>query len=86
MKNPKKSATNYFRRDGNVSLVVNFQSSHQSTWDERLFYINIGIAFDEICLHEGIEILERPKEVDCNSRGPSVRIKDVFLKPRNAIA
>jgi hypothetical protein len=74
----KKAGTNYCKRNSKVSIVVNFQSSHGSVWNEKLFYINIGMAFDEICLHEDIEILERPKEVDCNSRGLSVRIKNIF--------
>jgi len=74
----KKSGSNFFYRGDHISIVINFQSSSGNTWDEKIFYINIGLAFDEICVHRETDILERPKEYECSSRGVSVRIGEIF--------
>ncbi len=74
----KKSGSNFFCRSDQVSFLINFQSSSGSTWEEKIFYINIGLAFDEICLHREIDILDRPKEHYCSSRGASVRVGEIF--------
>lgn len=71
----RKSGLNFHRRHNDVIQVVNFQSSHGSSWDEKLFYINVGLAFDVVCQLASIEILEKPKEYECDSRGTRERLE-----------
>lgn len=70
----RKSGTNYHRRHGEVVQVVNIQVSHGSTWTEKEFYVNAGIAFDAICALAGVPVLDRPKEHECDSRGTRDRL------------
>jgi hypothetical protein len=70
----RKSGMNYHRRHGEVVQVVNIQVSQGSTWAEKEFYVNVGIAFDAICNLAGVLILDRPKEYDCDIRGTRDRI------------
>ena len=70
----RKSALNYHRRHKDVVQVVNLQSSHGSTWDEKQFYVNVGLAFDAVCQLSDSEILEKPKESECSSRGTRDRL------------
>jgi hypothetical protein len=74
----RKSGLNFHRRHKEVVQVVNFQSSHGSTWGEKLFYVNVGIAFDDLCRLRNIEILEKPKEHECSSRGRRDRMEVLF--------
>ena len=41
----RKTALNFHRRHKDVVQVVNLQSSHGSTSDEKLFYINVGLVY-----------------------------------------
>lgn len=73
----RKSALNYHRRSKEVVQVINLQSSHGSTWDEKLFFVNVGLAFDAVCQLTGTKILEKPKEHDCDSRGTRDRLESL---------
>ncbi|MGL4555183.1 MAG: DUF4304 domain-containing protein [Gemmataceae bacterium] len=70
----RKSGTNYHRRHGETVQVVNVQVSHGSTWSEKEFFINAGIAFDAICALAGVPELDRPKEYECDDRGTRDRL------------
>lgn len=74
----RKSALSFHRRHKDVVQVVNLQSSHGSAWDEKLFYVNVGLAFDDVCQLTGTEILEKPKEHDCDSRGTRDRLESLL--------
>lgn len=74
----KRSGSNYYKREGEVAFVINFQSSSRSNWEEKIFYINVGASFDEICKHQNIRVLEKPKEYECRDRGFSVRIEKIY--------
>lgn len=74
----RKSALNFHRRHKAVVQVVNLQSSHGSAWDEKLFYVNVGLAFDDVCQLTDTEILEKPKEHDCDSRGTRDRLESLL--------
>src|SRR5581483_3480064 len=58
----RKSGRNYHRRHGKTVQVVNIQVSRGSTWTEKEFYVNAGVAFDAICELVGVTVLDRPKE------------------------
>jgi hypothetical protein len=70
----RKSGTNYHRRRGETVQVVNVQVSHGSTWSEKEFFINAGIAFDAISALAGVPALDRPKEYECDDRGTRDRL------------
>lgn len=74
----RKSALNFHRRHNEVVQVVNLQSSHGSAWDEKLFYVNVGLAFDAICQLTNTQILENPTEHDCDSRGTRGRLETLL--------
>lgn len=74
----RKSALSFHRRHKDVVQVVNLQSGHGSTWDEKQFYVNIGLAFDAVCQLIDTEILEKPKEHECDCRGTRGRL-ETFL-------
>lgn len=76
----RKSGLNFHRRHKDVVQVVNLQSSHGSAWDEKLFYVNVGLAFDAICKLTHTEVLENPKEHDCDSRGTRDRLESLLDK------
>src|SRR5262245_21531660 len=73
----RKTALNIHRRHKDVVQVVNLQCSQGSTLGEKLFYVNVGLAFDALCHLVGTEILERPKEHDCDSRGTRDRLENL---------
>jgi hypothetical protein len=73
----RKTGTNYHRRRGQTVQVVNVQLSHGSTWDEKIFYVNAGIAFDAICELAELPVSERPKEFECDRRGTRARLEDL---------
>jgi hypothetical protein len=70
----RKSGTNYHRRRGETVQVVNVQVSRGSTWSEKEFFVNAGIAFDAICALAGVPVLDRPKEYECDDRGTRDRL------------
>jgi hypothetical protein len=74
----RKSALNFHRRHKDVVQVVNLQSSNASAWDEKHFYVNVGLAFDAICRLTDTGILEQPKEHDCDSRGTRDRLENLL--------
>lgn len=74
----RKSALSFHRRYKDVVQVVNLQSSHGSAWNEKLFYVNVGVAFDAVCQLTNTEILEKPKEHDCDSRGTRDRLESLL--------
>ena len=74
----RKSSVNFHRRHRNVVQVVNLQSSGGSTWDVKQFYVNVGLAFDDICRLTNAQILEKPKEHDCDSRGTRGRLESLL--------
>lgn len=76
----RKSAMNYHRRHEKVIQVVNLQISQCSSHDEKTFYVNVGVAFDEICQLANLEIIERPKECECDSRGTRDRLERLIDK------
>lgn len=71
----RKSGTSYHRRHGRTVQAVNIQSSHGSTEMEKVFYVNTGIAFDEVCALAGVPVLDRPKESECDDRGTRDRLE-----------
>jgi hypothetical protein len=73
----RKSALNFHRRYDEVIQVVNVQTSHGSSSDIIRFYVNVGIAFDAICQLMALEIVEKPKEYDCDSRGTRDRLENL---------
>jgi hypothetical protein len=74
----RKSGGNYFRRHGETVHVVNMQVSHGSTWAEKEFFINAGIAFDAICKLADLPVLESPKEYECATRGMRDRLENLI--------
>ncbi len=76
----RKSARNYHRRLGEVVQVVNIQSSHGSSSSEKKFYVNVGLAFDEICRQRKFEILEKPRECECDERGQRWRLEHLYAE------
>jgi hypothetical protein len=71
----RKSGTNYHRRRGSCVQVVNVQTSRGSSWDEKRFFINAGLAFDELCGLANVPVLEKPKECECDDRGTRDRLE-----------
>lgn len=72
----KKTALNFHRRQNEVVQVVNIQGSLGSTSVEKVFYVNVGFAFDEICNLNKISILEKPRVHDCDLRGYRSRLEN----------
>jgi hypothetical protein len=71
----RKTALNFYRRHKDTVQVINLQSSSGSYWQEKLFYINVGIAFDAICQFAQLEILEKPRYYFCSERGMNQRLE-----------
>jgi hypothetical protein len=80
----RKSGMNYHRRHGETVQVVNAQLSHGSTWSEKCFYVNAGIAFDAICTLAGVPMLDRPKEHECDNRGTRDRLEALIPGARGS--
>jgi len=74
----RKSSLNFHRRHREVVQVVNLQLSSGTTSNEKLFYVNVGLAFDSVCQLTQTEILEQPKEHDCVSRGTRGRLESLL--------
>ena len=71
----RKAGINFHRRRGTTVQVVNIQVSHGSSWNEKRFYINVGIAFDAICDLAKLSVSETPKEYECDDRGMRDRLE-----------
>ncbi len=74
----RKSALNFHRRHKETVQVVNLQVSQGSDWNEKHFYVNVGIAFDDVCRLVNIDVLDKPKEYECNSRGMHGRLETLI--------
>lgn len=59
----------------NCVQVVNVQTSRSSSWAERRFFINVGLAFDELCGLAKVPVLEKPKVYECDNRGTRDRLE-----------
>jgi hypothetical protein len=70
----RKTALNFHRRRGGCVQVVNIQMSGRWVAHEKAFYVNVGLAFDDICRLTNIPILERLKEYQCDERGTRDRL------------
>lgn len=74
----RKSALNFHRRHHETVQVVNLQVSQGSDWNEKHFYVNVAIAFDDVCRLIDIDILDKPKEYECDSRGMHGRLETLI--------
>jgi hypothetical protein len=70
-----KSKFDFHRRQGSVVQVVNFQRSEHNSVGESTFFVNVGIAFDELWRAQGLDLngsnhryLEKPLEHQCHFR------------------
>lgn len=70
----RKTASSFHRRVGTCVQVVNCQVSRGSTPDAKVFYINVGLAFDGVCELTKKPILDKPKEYECDDRGTRDRL------------
>jgi hypothetical protein len=61
----KKSGFNFARRNGSVTHFVNVQLSSWNGGSAGSFYLNVGVAFDEIARHLGKQPRESPRCGDC---------------------
>lgn len=61
----KKNALNFTRRNGSVAHFVNVQLSSWNSGAAGSFYLNVGVAFDEIAQHLGKPAPEFPRYDDC---------------------
>lgn len=71
----RKRGGNYHRRRGETAQVVNVQASHGSTYFEKSFYVNVGIAFDAVCRLHGSPPVDEPKEYECDNWGLRARLE-----------
>jgi hypothetical protein len=71
----RKSGTSFHRRLGSCVQMVNVQVSRLSTRDEKRFFVNVGLAFDELCGLANVPVLEKPKEYECAARGTRDRLQ-----------
>ena len=70
----RKASLSYHRRRGTCVQVVNVQRSQGSSAAEKRFYINVGLAFDELCQLTNRAVLEKPKAHECDDRGTRDRL------------
>lgn len=56
----------FHRRLGSCVQVVNFQRSRMDVGKGDMFYVNIGIAFDELAQHLGTSVNEKPMAHECH--------------------
>ena len=66
---------NFHRRKGSVVQVMNFQRSIDNRGGDNVFFVNVGIAFDDLWKLQGIDLngsmrkhLEAPLEYECHFR------------------
>jgi hypothetical protein len=82
----RKTGQSFHRRRGETVQVVNIQVSHGSSWAEKQFYVNVGIAFDAICVLAEVPILEKPKEYECDGRGTRDRLESLLSDVPSCVA
>jgi hypothetical protein len=70
-----KQDLNFYRRQGSVVQVMNFQRSIDNRGGDNVFFVNVGVAFDDLWKLQGIELnesmrkrLEAPLEHECHFR------------------
>jgi hypothetical protein len=70
-----KQDLNFHRRQGSVVQVMNFQRSIDNRGGDNVFFVNVGIAFDDLWKLQGIDLhgsmrkhLEAPLEHECHFR------------------
>ncbi len=70
-----KKGGHFHRRMGPVVQVVNFQRSNGNSGGSGVFFINVGLAFDELWKAQGHDLngpmkkaLDRPLEYECHFR------------------
>ena len=73
--NFQRTQFNFRRRHGSTIQVINIQPSAENMGNASTFYINIGIAFDELWQHFGMVIPTQPMEYDCHFRA---RLEQLF--------
>ncbi len=61
----RKAGFTFRRRQGSVIHVLNVQSSHGSTAEREIFYLNVGIAFDDLSNLGGGGPVENPRVDAC---------------------
>lgn len=66
--NFQRTQLDFRRRYGSTIQVINIQPSVESMGNASVFYVNIGIAFDELWQHFGMAIPTQPMEYDCHFR------------------
>lgn len=71
----KKTRLNFRRRLGQVVQVVNVQQSQGNFGNYKAFYVNVGLAFDSVCIHLGVEVSEEPVDYECDQRGIRQRLE-----------
>jgi Domain of unknown function (DUF4304) len=80
----KKTGLNYHRRHGATVQVINLQQSAWNQWNRKEFFINVGIAFDQIHGLVGTPIALKPKEYECDEVGTRGRLEE-FIKEAPAL-
>jgi Domain of unknown function (DUF4304) len=80
----KKTGLNYHRRHGETVQVINLQQSAWNQWDRKEFFVNVGVAFDQIHQLRQQEILAKPKEYQCDGVGTRDRLEK-FIKEAPAL-
>jgi hypothetical protein len=75
------SNPNFRRRNGSVLQIINFQRSLHNRGGTTIFYINIGMAFDEIWINQGLDLngplqktLQKLLEQECHFRSRLERL------------
>lgn len=61
----KKTGLNFARRSGAVAHYLNVQLSSWNCGAQGGFYLDVGLMFDELCLHFGKQPPALPKYDDC---------------------
>jgi hypothetical protein len=70
----KKTALTWHRRKDRAVHVINIQKSSGNSAEQMSFYVNVGVALDELCRHMDISVSEKPKEYECDALGVRHRI------------
>ncbi len=61
----KKQNLNFYKTEGDVTFMFNFQKSTYNSVDYVCFYINCGIYSQEVIRTIGEPVLPNPKEYEC---------------------
>ena len=73
--NFQKDQLDFRRRHGSTIQVINIRPAVESMGNASTFYVNIGIAFDELWQYFGMAIPENPMEHECHFR---TRLEQLF--------